>query len=80
MTIKLYIFQSEFSSAAMSDTQPVKSMTEIELMKVPQLKSYLRDRGWKQVGTKKELQALVFAAEQVAAPKLPSDAEERRRK
>ena len=53
------------SPAAMADAPPVKSMAEIQLMKV---------------GTKKELQALVFAAEQVGAPKLPSDGEERRRK
>ena len=46
-------------------------------MKVPELKAFLRERGWRSTGTKEELVALAYAAEQQGVPVIPTAKEER---
>jgi hypothetical protein len=61
-------------------SRKIRSIDEVELCKLPQLKKYLRDRGWRCTGTKKELVALVYAAEQQDVPVVPSAQEKQRLK
>ena len=56
------------------------SLEEVGLWRVPQLKEYLRDRGWKVTGTKAELTARVFTAIEQNVQKMPSAQEERDKK
>ena len=44
------------------------SLDDFKRWKVPELKKYLRDRGLKTTGTKEELTALAYGAEQCSAP------------
>ena len=45
-----------------------RTLDDLRRWKVPQLKEFLRNRGLNATGTKNELAALAFGAEQLSAP------------
>lgn len=57
-----------------------KNLGDFRRYKVPELKSFLRDRGLKVTGTKEELAALAYGAHELGISVKPSAAEENSRK